>query len=175
MTNDTETLRRIRARHAAIAPGQWSLVADGERSFVEAAGRNGELFPIFEFHRGASPDEVDFALAAPETVGFLLGLLDRSFAEIRKLKGGVQPKQPNGPAKDFAAECAMKCGEPAFKVFLEQQHGLERPLTKERVEQKVRTLLRVTSRKDINDNDDAARRWRELRAAYDAWRKAGQS
>ncbi|TIX17501.1 MAG: hypothetical protein E5V35_34845, partial [Mesorhizobium sp.] len=71
----------------------------------------------------------------PDTVRFLLRLLDDSFREIRRLAG--KPPHRNQAAgepaasdeKNFAAECAMKCGEPAFMVFLEERHGLERPLT----------------------------------------------
>lgn len=169
--NDTARLNQIRRQLDAIAPGEWSLVADPEGMFVEEQGPMGELLPIMRFHPGASSDEMQFAANAPYTVRFLLGLVDRAIAKLRP------PRRDNAPAgepqpKDFAAECAMKCQEPAFKAFLEVRHGLERPLTDDRVAQKVRSLCGVTSRKELNDGGRAADAWKRLRGEFADWRKA---
>ena len=76
-------------------------------------------------------------------------------------------------AKDYAAACAMLCKTPAFKSFLERRHGLAKPLTDERVAQKVRSLLGVTSRAELNRPGRAADAWRQLSRAFGEWRKAG--
>ncbi len=76
--------------------------------------------------------------------------------------------------KNHAAEAAMKCQEPAFKAFLEARHGLERPLTGERVAQKVRSLLGVTSRAELNRNAAAVDRWKRLRGEFETWRRVGR-
>jgi hypothetical protein len=68
----------------------------------------------------------------------------------------------------------MKCDDAAFKTFLEQRHGLEWPLTKERAAEKLRTVLKIQSRKELNENSAAAERWRDLRAAFEAWLRVGQ-
>lgn len=74
-------------------------------------------------------------------------------------------------AKNYAAEAAIKCGEPAFKAFLEAEHGLERPLTDERCAQKLRSLLGITTRKTLNSDGTAALRWKKLRGEFEAWRR----
>ncbi len=175
--SESARLARIRDQVHAIAPGQWSRVYDGSGCFVEARGWMGELFAVARFDPGASDDEIALICEAPEHLRFLLGLVDRA---IERLRPPLETQQPAGAsavpaeAKNYAAECAMKCGEPAFRVFLEQRHGLERPLTDERVAQKVRGLLGVVSRRDLNDSGQAAEAWRRLRADYDAWRRAGR-
>ena len=75
---------------------------------------------------------------------------------------------------DYAAECAMKCEAPVFKKFLEECHGLERPLTDERVAVRVRSILDIKSRRELNEDPAAARRWRALVKDFDLWRKQDQ-
>lgn len=73
--------------------------------------------------------------------------------------------------KDYAAEAAMKCDDPAFKRFLMDRHGLQSPATEERTAQKLRSVLRVTSRRELNDGGEAAARWVQLRRDFEAWRQ----
>ncbi|TPK38686.1 hypothetical protein [Mesorhizobium sp. B2-5-3] len=170
-------LKDIRAGFAAVAPANWTRVHSATGAFIEARGEMGELFVLARFDM-ATPDEIAFLCDAADTVRFLLRLLDEAFGTIRALKG--EPARHNAPAgppaasepKNFAAECAMKCQEPAFKVFLEERHGLERPLSDKRVAQKVRSILGVTSRKDINEGGRASEAWKALRADFAAWLKA---
>ncbi|MBN9243953.1 MAG: hypothetical protein J0I98_14270 [Mesorhizobium sp.] len=134
----------------------------------------GELSPVLRFDCGATDDEIAFVVEAPDNVRFLLGLVDRAIARLKPKEDRSprgDPPQPADP-KNFAAECAMKCDEPSFRVFLEERHGLDRPLTDERVAQKVRTLLGVTSRAELNDGGQAAERWKALRRDFDAWWRA---
>lgn len=176
---DGERLRAIRAALAAIQPGHWQRAADDEGEFLEARTEHGELLPIARFHAGATFDEMTFICSAPAMVGFLLSLVDRAIAAQRARGGGSGVRSGARPAggererKDFAAEAAMKCAEPAFKAFLEARHGLERPLTDERTAQKLRTVLAITSRRELNEDNAAAARWDALRRDFQAWRKAG--
>jgi len=170
--NDAGRLQVIRSQLAAIQPADWSIATDRDGAFVEARGPMGELWPVARFHAGASTDEMQFAASAPSTVRFLLGLVDRAIDKLRPAPP-LDDRPREEPPKDYAAEAAMKCAEPAFRVFLETCHGLERPLTEERVAQKVRSILGVTSRSELNRDATAAARWKDLRRAFDAWRKAG--
>lgn len=176
MVSESARLAAIRARLDAIAPARWSRVHDGEGCFVEARGPMGELWPVLRFDPGASDDEIMIVADLPETLAFLLGLVDRAIAKLRPQAGpgGRDGPSPGRTPKDYAAECAMKCGDPAFRVFLEERHGLARPLTDERVAQKVRGLLGVGSRAELNDGGQAAERWKALRGEFDAWRQVGR-
>jgi len=178
---DEARLKAVRASLAAIAPADWTRV-HGETAFVEARGDMGELFVLARFDT-ATVAEIDFICTAPETVAFLLRLLEEAFREIRALRGlpaarnqGDRRGEPAATdVKNFAAECAMKCkDDAAFRVFLHEQHGLEKPLTDDRVAQKVRTLLGVQSRKELNDGGAAGEAWKSLRASFAAWLRAGQ-
>lgn len=170
---ESARLATIRASLAAIAPGQWRRAADADGELLMVAGEmRGELIIAARFEAGASDDEKTFIAAAPDTVRFLLGLVDRAIAALRKSQGRTEERdEPAADQKNYAAECAMKCGEAAFKVFLEEKHGLERPLTDERAAQRVRTLIGVTSRKELNSDAHAAARWRALRDDFASWKR----
>lgn len=172
MQTESARLARIRALLAAIAPGDWRLVADGEGMLIEVRAEMGELVSMARFGPGASSEEMEFAAGAPSTVRFLLGLVDRAIDAARRAQR-PEPAAPPQRHGDYAAEAAMKCAEPAFRVFLEERHGLSRPLTEERVAQKVRSLCGVTSRRELNDAGEAAARWRSLVRDFETWRRAG--
>ncbi|RWO90906.1 hypothetical protein [Mesorhizobium sp.] len=181
LSPDAMRLKAVRASLAGIAPGRWTRVQGPDGAFVEVRGEMpGEVFVLARFDAAATVDEINFVCNAPDTIHFLLRLLDAAFFEIRALRGLPEPRRPAEQrgepmardVKNFAAECAMKCQDAAFKVFLHEQHGLEKPLTAERVAQKVRSLLGVQSRKELNNGGQASEAWIALRGAFDAWRKA---
>jgi hypothetical protein len=55
-----------------------------------------------------------------------------------------------------------------------ERHGLDSPATTERAAQKLRSLLGVTSRRELNSDADAAARWKRLRGEFEAWKRAGR-
>lgn len=171
MNPEAMELHRIRNKLVGLSGQKWYRSADDRGQFVEARTSAGELNEIARFHPGALPEEIDFVVGAPEMVAFLLRLVDRAIAKARR---DAPRQQSHSKRRDFAAEAAMKCDDAAFKVFLEVKHGLERPLTADRTAQKLRTILGITSRSELNKDDAAADRWRSLRASFEAWRKMGQ-
>ena len=183
-------LRAVRARHAAVLSADWRRAHDGVSDMLEVRAEMGERHRILRFDDAADTAEMDFLAESHGDVGFLLELVDRAATTVLALRRDqdrqAQDRQGEGGArqgsagpvaderKNYAAEAAMKCGESGFKVFLEQCHGLERPLTDERTAQKLRSLLGVTSRRELNSNDAAAARWKKLRRVYETWRRAQQ-
>ena len=127
MSTEAIELRKTRDRLAALNGAEWLLSSDGVVTFIEA--RHGhERSEIARFHKTATSDEIDFFANAPHMIELLLRLVDRAIAAARHDRPRTQARS-QGKVVNYAAEAAMKCGEPAFLVFLEQRHGLERPLT----------------------------------------------
>ncbi len=79
-----------------------------------------------------------------------------------------------GRAKDYTTEAAMRCQDPAFKRFLIDCQGLENPATDDRTAAKLRSLLGVTSRREINDSQQAVERWKRLRGDFENWKRVGR-
>lgn len=172
MSDDAIKLRQIRNRLALLGQSQWLVAVSGADTFVEAKTATDTII-VAQFSRAASPDEIEFFVNAPTDLAFMVRLIDRAIEAARNRSPAPQQNRQRDP-KDFAAEAAMKCEEPAFKAFLEDRHGLDRPLTTERVAQKLRTVLCVSSRKELNNDEAAADRWRKLRADFETWRKASR-
>ncbi|MBP0439601.1 hypothetical protein [Tianweitania sediminis] len=169
---DALFLRFIRQLMVDVAPGEWLHSADENGQMIDARGPTGELTPICRFDVMATRHEMRLIADAPLILGFLLRLLDRAFGEIRDLKAQLRPETARTRDwKDYAAEAAMQCGKPAFRVFLQERHGLERPLTDERVAQKLRSVLAVKSRRELNEDQAAAQRWVSLRSDFEVWKR----
>lgn len=163
---EADRLNALRSDLHAVAPGVWSRAADGDGELVLAGGPMGEIWTVARIDAGATDAEVRLLVGAVDNVRFLLALVDRAIAKLTP-----KPEPAIAPEKNFAAECAMKCAEPAFKAYLEAEHGLERPLTDDRVAQKVRSLCGVTSRSELNAQGWAADAWQQLRRDFDAWKR----
>lgn len=157
----------IRSR-AALAARDWGIMADERGLTLTAAGDEGtETVSIIL--NDASIFNREFAIAAPED---LLWLLDRytSLAERYRQMVGEQDRNRPKP-KNYAAECGMKCADRDFLDFLFTCHGVDIS-DKERVANRIRTMLRINTRADLNTDEAAAARWRQLVADFDTWRKS---
>lgn len=174
---DNKILHRIRGQLEAIHPGQWTLTDGGEGMVVDVRGPQGELWTMAHFHAGASQDEMEMVAFAPANLRFLLGLLKQAFAEIRRLQAagdGARSQQDAAnarPAKDHTTEVVMICERGDFRRFLADCHGLEEPLTYDRATQRLRSVLRIKSRKELNKSAEAVARWIALRSDFDAWKR----
>ncbi len=83
----------------------------------------------------------------------------------------AEPAGVLAAGKDYAAEAAMKVQDWRFRRFLAERHGLVPPLTAERATQRLRGLLGVTSRRELNDGGRAALAWVRLRNDFETWRR----
>lgn len=168
---DVTRLAAIRRRVAALDGARWMLSTDGDATILDAHGRDGSIVVIARFERLAGPEEMELAAAAPEDLRFLLGLVDRAIEAARRGHERREPRAGEGRPPDHTAEAAMLCADPAFKRWLMDCHGLDSPATDERAAARLRSLLGVTSRKEINQTDDARARWIALRDEFRAWKR----
>lgn len=129
-------LDQIRDR-LSQASTDWTITADAEGTHLITGKGAGQLIGIIP--HTANMDDRELALHAPDdlrwTVQLYLDLAARYRAERRQEPRQCRPEAKRPPS--IAAQCAMLCNKPAFKKFLEERHGLERPLTDEKVETRV--------------------------------------
>ena len=72
----------------------------------------------------------------------------------------------DGP--NYAAQCAIKCGEPQFQAFLCVND-------KDQAAEDLRKKLQISSRKELNESSDAARRWKDALREFDEWKLGDKS
>lgn len=172
-------LDAIRNRVALASP-DWGFAADGDGFELTAGGKDGSA-TIATIPASAPFADSELILNAVSDLTWLLDAYTKLAERFLQLRGNYPARQQEKRTgrqkkdadKDFAANCAILCADPAFKKFLEEEHGLERPLTDDRAANKVRFLLSIRSRAELNSDPAAAARWQDLRNHFDAWRRRG--
>ncbi|NTG98895.1 hypothetical protein G6L95_06555 [Agrobacterium rhizogenes] len=174
---DRRTLEAVRTRHGE-ASREWSLDRRGEEIFACLAPGT-QPVAIMTMSADCSYQDREFLLYAHADITFLLRLLADAFGVIRRTSPprnhtarAAQEEKNRRPA-DYAAECAMKCGDRLFRRFLVEEHGVPDVADAERVAVSIREILRIESRAELNSDPAAAARWVDLRGAFEAWRTHG--
>lgn len=142
----------------------WTIEVDHSGTYVVASeGPNSER--VFRIEDNASFENRELALGA---VTFLLFLLKMYDALIKRFL----PKRPTEPTAEklanYAAECAMKCEDRKFREYLRVCHGVD-VSDAERIATRIRSMLSIRSRAELNSDPEAAARWRQLVGDFEAW------
>lgn len=185
-SSDARRLEAIRRRVALVGEDAvWQVAFAGTaRLIVDEDGT--ELLHVTE--RATSADQ-ELAAGAPEDLRFLLGLLERATTRIFELQDALTawrnanplPGETAGENKNYAAEAAIKVQGPRgleFRQFL-RWHPDAQPVggasgdrdPEETASDRLRAILGISSRKQLNTEPGAAARWVALKAEYEEFRK----
>ncbi|WP_454287130.1 hypothetical protein [Rhizobium arsenicireducens] len=168
--------RRARVTARLCAP-EWSRIYDTAARLAQIGARDpltGATEAIATLSRKCPFDDEDLLFNAPLYLRASIMVAEAAFAEIERLRselsGRHQAETRERETKDYAAQCAMLCQRGDFARYLSERHGLE-ATDKERVAARVRSVLSITSRAELNTDPAAAARWHQLRADFESWRK----
>ncbi|AXV16470.1 hypothetical protein CYG48_12700 [Neorhizobium sp. SOG26] len=162
-------LPEIRLNLETIGP-EWAEsydVKSGSSQVCDVNVKTGEVYPLVTIHKSCPSDAREIIRKVPTYLRALLLLREEAVREYRKLASAPAKSEK---APDYAAECGMRCNDPMFRRFLTEQHGLETS-DLERVATRVRSMLAVSSRAELNSDPEAAARWISLRAEFEAWKR----
>lgn len=188
-------LDQIRARLASVKADRWSheFNADGERIVLTRAvfdgtgKRAGDEAPVdfLSFGADAAWHEKEFIREVRDDLEFVLELLSKAGriirdqrALLRRLGWDDGPKADAPRLVNLAAEASMKCSEAAFQKYLAERHakGDDGDMRDTAAAAAVlRRVLGVGSRKELNTDPDAAQRWRDMRADFQAWGRGDEA
>lgn len=162
---------------AGLCTPEYARIYDTAARVAQIGARDpltGVTQTIATLSRKCPFDDEDLLFNAPVYLRAAIQVAEAAFAEIRQLRAArdaeLHKQAREDKAKDFAAQCAMLCERGDFARYLSERHGLE-ATDKERVAARVRSVLAIASRAELNTNPAAAARWQALRADFDAWRK----
>jgi len=154
---------------ASLASQEWGVAAIGDR-FMLTAGRGDGAEMVAVIEEKASFDNKEFLLSLPADHLWLIERyteLAARFRELSKKAGAGAPKP-----KDFARDCAIKCNDRLFLRYLMECHQLIDQSDAERINTRVRFILDIQSRAELNTDPAAAGRWEKLLTDFFRWRKA---
>jgi hypothetical protein len=99
---------------------------------------------------------------------------------VARLNGAAKPDlEPKEKRKwddlKSSMQAAIRCNEPAFQRFMREVYDSEaHGDDDEDAANAVRYICGVDSRSGLNDNREAAERWKDLDRSYQAWLKAAE-
>lgn len=154
-----------------LASPEWAESYRMENGQSQICGRDpmtGEVYPIATLEKSISPDDRELMRKAPLYVRALLMLRDEA---ARAFLAATQDAPKPGPdPKDFAAEASIKCRDDlAFSKYLIERHDLQDASNSERIKTRVRSILAVQSLAELNEDPQAAERWKALRNDFKTW------
>lgn len=130
---------------------------------------------IATIHRKIAFDDEDLLFNAPLYLRAAVFIAEGALAEIDRLKDQIEQMEKRAArrrqADDLARDCALACQRGDFARYLREKHGLEDIADAERVSSRVRSMLAISSRTELNTDPAAADRWRKLKSDFEAWRK----
>lgn len=111
-------------------------------------------------------------VSTPVAIARLVPASERSnVVQIEDHRPADDDETPPRPLSQIAA---MLCGVGSFQQFIyEKSDGWDHRPTKEEAADWLRSNCGVKSRTELNSNPDAARRFKEIRSGYEAWRLVG--
>jgi hypothetical protein len=119
--------------------------------------------------------------AALSTLGGIPQPQSERWVAIARLNGVAAPEpKPDKERQrwedlNLAMQAGMRCNEIAFRQFLtETETSAFEARSVQDAEEMVRQRCEVDSRKELNLDPTAARRWREIDRSYQAWLKAAE-
>ncbi|MBZ5760248.1 hypothetical protein LAV84_06765 [Rhizobium sp. VS19-DR104.2] len=154
------------------AARDWSLSISGEELFAVIVPGTPPV-AIATLSADCGYEDREFLLHIYQDIGLLLRLLDEACEVIRRNRSTPQARQARQQAapaklKDYAAECAMKCNDMRFRAYLREKHDLE-TTDAERINTRVRSILAIGSRAELNTDPAAAARWQSLKGDFEIW------
>ena len=178
MQTDAERLAEIRARIAGASTNyalSWGMDGVAGIEAVIAPGCSPELIAtVLDDCPIGDRDLLINARADLEFLDQLVRRHGRANADLRQRlqQADRRKRQAEGkPDADYAAECAMKCADRAFVRWLIEQHGLDEHADDKKIATRVRSMLASRSRGELNNDLQAANRWRAMVRDFENWRR----
>ncbi|TWD54513.1 hypothetical protein FB480_103425 [Agrobacterium vitis] len=170
-------LPKIRQTVALAAP-EWSVAVDhnGERTILTREGHGFPALPVARLAKSPPFDDAELVINAYRNAAALLVLLDRrtqQVAEAQQQAARLQAENDQLKAPKLARDCAMLCAKAEFQAFLRECHGLE-STGKDAAANRVRSILNIGSRSDLDHDQAAAHKWANLKKDFRKWQNKAQ-
>lgn len=175
MTSSTETLRQIDARHNA-ASTQWSFDCQGGVTTLTAVDHGttdaSKIATMFTRH---NPADAEFLAAAYDDIAELLAMVRRAAQMINAQNS--PPNKAQKPLTPLSQSAAIAMGFMNFWKWLQEVHGLVLPKNADKKQRQdavniaVRKILNIASRRELDTDPAAAKRWKTLNSDYWNWKK----
>ncbi|MGG7519649.1 hypothetical protein ACQ3G6_17375 [Allorhizobium undicola] len=169
-------LPKIRTALQFAAP-EWMTgldAATGERVISTRETPASPVIDVARLAKGAPMDDADLLLNARLWLVALYTLFSARSQQVKQLTeelAELRRRAASPGGRDYAAECAMTCTRHDFRRYLIDRHQLPADASQERIVTRLRSILNIRSRAELNTDPAAALRWRNFKGDFEAWKK----
>lgn len=175
--DEAKALYRRAKVSADLASPKWSRLFDhnAKRAQIGALDElTGQFTPIATLGRKCPYDDEQVLFHGLDYLRASIIVAEEAFRVITQLREELDRQQRKGERaaadKDYAAQCVMACDKPSFRQYLHDIHGVD-VSDRERIANRVRTMLKIKSRAELNTDPAAAARWRDLVVNHQNWER----
>jgi hypothetical protein len=173
-----KTFLREARELVSLANEAWHETYDTTAGLVEISisdPTTGEITPIAHVLQDCPFPDKTLMSKTPVLMRAVLMLFDEACDVIRANRPpeatDARRQQNREEAKNYAAECAMKCNDQMFRRFLVEEYKLTDVTDAERIAVKIRYILRIDTRNELNTDAGARNRWLDMRGKFEAWKR----
>ena len=164
-------LGRLIGYHDDLAGYVWSMEGDDGGTHIIAYREDGEVERIATIHKAARAEEIEVLCRALETLRFTLGMIGRAKTRIRELVASSGGAEKPADARNFAFIAKSLCEQHRFWRFLEHREPLGRIDSERAADTRLKGLLAIQSKADLNRDEKARAAFLSLRADFYRWKK----
>lgn len=173
---DLEAERRMLGRligyHDDLNGYVWSMESDDGGTHIIAYREDGEVERIATIHKAARAEEIEVLCRALETLRFTLGMINRAKAKIREMiSAGADAESRPQRETNYGFMAKSLCEKRLFWRFLEYREPLGRIESERAADTRLKGLLAIQSKADLNRDEKARAAFLSLRADYYRWKK----
>ncbi|MBZ7923126.1 hypothetical protein LAC81_15145 [Ensifer adhaerens] len=163
-------LARFRDIADRLMGDDWEIDVDGSATRIIAKRSTGEAVALCTIHADALASELELLSSGLVLLRLFLSLQDRAAATVLDLRGQLEGRaRANRPASQVAA---ILCGKPTFHRFLEGRGAGGAVRSADEADTRLKFLLNIQSKKQLDDDASCAARFRKLRGDYDLYMRA---
>jgi hypothetical protein len=153
----------------------WTIEASGNSVRVIVCRATGEDALICAIHADALDSERELICGAFDNLSFFLRLFDRAAGAVRELKRQIDRQDVKAQEKNYSAQAAMLLSDRSFQRFLEIKGAGGPVRDKASADTRLKSLLAISSKRQINADERACRAFLALRADFEAWKRGASS
>ncbi|OMQ44945.1 hypothetical protein [Ensifer sp. 1H6] len=169
-TRERAQLARFRDIADRLTGDDWELDVAGSVMRVISKRSTGESVALCAIHQDAIAPELELLSSSLDLLRLFLSLQDRAAQAVLDLRGRLEGQaRANRPLSQVAATL---CGKPTFQRFLEGRGAGGQVRTQAEADTRLKFLLAIQSKKQLDDDASCAARFRKLRRDYDLYMRA---
>lgn len=168
---EKQKLDKLRGIADRLNGDVWSMDGGRDGIHVFTTRATGEEVRILTIHNEALPDEQELIGFALDHLFFFLGFVGRASRVVRELRAELDRFVGAKRAENFGFQAKSLCEKASFWRFLEAQ-GLDGAInSRQAAETRLKGMLAISSKSELNSDEAARKRFLALRANYYRWQR----